>query len=141
MHQRRSFLTRPKKIRHHLNPTLGRINNQLGDRTEKTVLEAFEARQKEGKLPRWLTGFERLPPGTKGKDFTFQTDVGEMYLDIKSSMTGVRKTEAHHPISDIIVMKIDFQHPLNLIYAHIMKELSSKRNMRLADKKLAEQTI
>ena len=70
----------------------GSLGNERGHRSESLALLALRA----GPVPDWLRSVEKAPwdLDRRGVDLIVASDVGKLYLQIKSSMAGARRFEA-----------------------------------------------
>ena len=66
--------------------------NRLGRNTEARFLEAVSATESKVKMPDWITGFELTKPWSSEDrdkiDVIVTTDIGKLFLQIKSSERG-----------------------------------------------------
>ena len=115
-----------------LNVIFGEIGLELGHKAEVLVHESLEKRKttSEG-LPDWLNSWHWNAHNSimdrRGVDYTFATDVGKIYLQVKSSEARARIFRRTHG-GEIVVVVIDTRHSLEKIYAIVMHEVAQKRN-------------
>jgi hypothetical protein len=78
----------------------GKVGAERGTITENKVMAVFERRIKERDCPEWLIGCKQAneKEDRRGIDFWFKTkDVGNIRIQVKSSMKGVEEAKKHHP--------------------------------------------
>jgi len=77
-----------------------KVGVERGINTENRVMAVFEKRIKERDCPEWLIGCKQADKkeDRRGIDFWFKTkDVGDIRIQVKSSMKGVEESKKHHP--------------------------------------------
>ena len=77
-----------------------KVGVERGTNTENRVMAVFERRIKERDCPEWLIGCKQAneKEDRRGIDFWFETkDVGDIRIQVKSSMKGVEEAKKHHP--------------------------------------------
>jgi len=89
----------------------------------------------------WIDGFRKATPNEdrkKGIDFVIKTDVGKIFLQVKSSDTGKNESLKKHPKIPVVVISRNFD--LEEIRSEIFTTLSEQRSSYL-DKRLSNQEI
>ena len=125
---------RPRSIR----CLFGKIALELGDAAERHVDMAFADAQKNGQLPKWLTGWERQekysPADRCGVDFIFTTDVGKILVQIKSSEANAESFKLAHPDCDIVVVVVNILDPHENIFWKIVNAIRNRRKDMLQNR-------
>ncbi len=67
--------------------TYGKVANEKGHKNESRILMSLQNEN----LPSWMTGISKTPDYFPNFDFVIQTDVGPLYLQVKSSRNGKLK--------------------------------------------------
>ena len=126
--------TSPRRV----NELLGIIASERGSRTEDAFFKAFEGKS-EG-LPRWFRGIKRPTREQdlyKKIDAIVLTDVGEIHVQIKSSLSGLRhfqaEASAHCRIVPVVIKSGDKERfirqiVLKLVAGERKKILHSRNN-------------
>ena len=111
----------------------GRARQERGDFTERKVFAAF---RDAGTLPSWLTVVEPAPAELqpKGVDAVAATDIGNLYLQIKSSQTGARNHQERHPHGHIAVVVININDPADAVRAKCLSALGNLRQQILQNR-------
>ena len=138
----------PKKVplRKEFNPELHKIFYEvaveLGDRAEEVVEEAFKKAELEGTLPDWFFSYEHNTKYSKedykGLDFVFTTDVGPVFIQVKSSKFGKRKFDRNHTFRHRIKIRtviINVCDSLEHIYGQVVSEVSLGRDEIIATRR------
>ncbi len=118
---------------------LDTVGMQLGGRAEELVERIFGEAEKNGKLPEWLYSWKRSVANSTvdrdGIDFTFMTDLGPIFIQIKGSAAGRRKFNFQPRKCPIRVAVINVTHPEAVTFARVIHEVTQGRNDLLADKR------
>jgi len=119
-----------------LQQLFGQIAVELGDSAERCVDEALNKAKSEDKLPEWIFGWNRQEKWSgmdrKGIDFMFQTDVGPIFLQIKSSKRNAREFEREHPNDKIRTVVVNVLESPMIIFEQVIDAVAKQRNKFLA---------
>ena len=114
----------------------GKIALELGAAAERQLDEAFADAQKNGRLPHWLTGWERQekysPADKHGVDFVFMTDIGKILIQVKSSEANAREFRWEHTGSGIRVVVVDIRDSYLKTFGKAMKEIADEHAKTVA---------
>lgn len=115
-----------------LQQLFGRLAVELGERAEIYVDEALNEAKTEGRLPSWLSSWQRQEKWSemdkKGVDFMFQTDVGPIFLQVKSSDRNALRFQKEHPNSKIRTVVVDIRESNLIIFAHVIEAVTKQRD-------------
>lgn len=133
------FFTRQKsKQEHALKKLHEQSMRQVGGLSEKLLEESFADAKNRGKIPPWLKGWvhhpQNSPQDRQGIDFTFDTDQGDMNVQVKSSVLRAQLFILKHQESDILVIVADMCKPVRAIYEELITAMEIKRQARLTAK-------
>jgi hypothetical protein len=118
--------------------TLRDIGKQLGERAEERVNEAFMEAKTNGLVPKWLSDWRRNERNSRldrhGVDFGFFTDVGPIFIQVKSSRRNAEKfmLENERRRRAIRVVVIDVRKPNEELFKLVLTEISAQREIFLA---------
>jgi len=131
-----------KKFNLELHKKFYGIAVELGDSAEEVVEEAFQKAESEGTLPDWLYSYihntKYSEEDYKGLDFVFTTDVGPVFIQVKSSRFGKKKFERNHTSRHRIKIRIviiNVCDSLEHIYGQVMSEISLGRDEIIATRR------
>lgn len=116
----------------------GKIGNERGASSERSVERIVNARIEAGKVPEWLTSYEKASPedDRRGIDGWFHTDVGKIPLQIKSSRTGKQHAAERKPsIPTVIVRAGDSE---TTIFSRCISAIAPDRKKYLAKRRTIE---
>jgi hypothetical protein len=109
----------------------GEIGNQLGFRAEDEVERIFKEKIELMITPPWLKSFTRSERNSlmdrRGVDFIFETDVGPLEVNIKSSLKRAQEFEQHKKSRNIRAIAVDFRKSDGQIYLHVLNILTDMR--------------
>ncbi len=112
-----------------------RYTDELGRSKEKMAMVALS----KGPLPAWIKSYRRAnhQEDLQGKDIVVMTDLGEVYLQIKSSAEGCNQFMEEHPKGEIVAIMIKATDDLdfvrnNLVWAaeRLRRKLMRQRGIR-----------
>lgn len=130
--RRRRGPPRPRLFNPRLQRLFGQIALELGDGAERRVDEALKEAQSKGTLPSWLIDWvwqEKFSAMDKrGIDFMFRTDVGPIFLQVKSSRRNAREFEREHPNGAIITVVVNVCDPPMIIYGQVIGAVAKQRD-------------
>lgn len=127
---------RPEFSRYSLRIAFEKIAHQRGLSSEVLTETALKNLSES---INWISDFRRaswIEDRKKGIDFVIQTDVGDLFLQIKSSQTGKEKSLKKHPKIPVVVINRNFD--LEEIKQEIITTLSGQREFYLS-KRLSSQ--
>lgn len=121
------------------------VAQQLGDSAERHVHEAFDNAKSRGVLPDWITEWERTDKNSKmdhlGVDIIFLTDVGPIFVQVKSSKPNARQFLFEHAEDKTIVVIVNILHSYEAVYNMIIKELVEERQKRRSPRRISNHKI
>ncbi len=127
---------RPIKINPKVEKILRQVATQLGDQAEQTVERIFSLARERDILPDWLYSWEHSAKYSeadiKGIDFTFMTDVGPVFIQIKSSSAAAKIFLERRGKLSIYVVIIDFRDSDKRNLEKLLREISKGRRNILA---------
>lgn len=133
--RRRRGPPRPRLFNPRLQRLFSQIGLELGDSAERRVDEALKETQSRGTLPAWLIDWvwqEKYSTMDKrGIDFMFRTDVGPIFLQVKSSQRNAREFEHGHPNGAIVVVVVNILDSPMTIYGQVIGAVAGQRNKLL----------
>lgn len=108
---------------------LGKLANEIGIRAEEKAVEALLT----SPIPFWIIRARRAKPEEdhKGIDIVVFTDVGKLYIQVKSSKREVRRFRSAHPNFSGCVVCIPPGADLTDIKLKLLRELNVLRNCYL----------
>jgi hypothetical protein len=109
--------------------TFRKVTQERGRLAEDKVLHCL---QDFCFVPDWIKGIRRasLKEDQQGQDVFLLTDVGEMPVQIKSSVAGVRRFRQRYGDRIPVVIVASFDRPEEVL-AKIIKAIEPERNYRL----------
>lgn len=139
MRHHRKYIKKPFIFNPRIQRIFGLVGSDLGESAEKRVDEAFCEVHEEGHFPEWLKRWERHKKHSiedrNGVDLTFFTDVGPIFVQIKSSRGNAIRFQNHHRGRRVIcVVVIDVRDPNTQIFNQVLTCISNQRNIFLANR-------
>ena len=115
---------------------LNEVSTESGYSAERQIHEMLTEKQRQKKLPPWLHGFCHHKPNSMkdrmGIDFTFFTDVGDIFVQVKSSWRGAQVFMSKRRRAYINVVIIDVRDPFEKTYAKLIARLERCRQKFMA---------
>lgn len=114
----------------------GDIRRQRGNFNER---KAQEALSKSGNLPEWISSVRKATreEDRKGIDLIASTDVGDIYLQIKSSVTGKRHHEERYGHKNIACAVIRINDPEETVRGKCIRAIQSLRDKYIQKREAA----
>ena len=110
----------------------GEIAIQMGDRAEHVVEEIFSKKAEACELPEWLRFWQHAKKYSRmdvaGIDFVFMTDVGPIFVNIKSSVANARNFNHKNDKKRIVPVVVNVCHTHEKIYVNLLRTLVEERN-------------
>ena len=111
------------------------IANQLGNSAERDVDLALRHAREKGELPPWIidwTWSQKFSESDlSGIDFSIHTDVGPIYLNIKSSRFMAESFEKKHAGQPIRTVVVNVLHSIDVTYSRVIEEIAAARVLAL----------
>ncbi len=112
-----------------ISKTLREVTQERGRLAEQKVWKALNDREA---LPNWVWGFRRasLEEDQKGRDLFVLTDVGEIPLQVKSSLAGADSFKRRYGNLIPVVIIASYDRPVEVI-AKVIEAVEPERYRRL----------
>ncbi len=143
MQLKKRVIKTAREHRARMNFLFGQIGNELGRSAEQRVNEGFEHAKNAGRLPLWIKSWVRVEQYSeddkKGIDFYFETDVGQIPLQVKSSRRRAALFSANHG-DEIAIVVVDVRHPPTRTFGRTIIAIGTRRKDILRKRHLAAQS-